>query len=406
MIILFIIATCINCFIFCSTQYEHKHIVFPFHKTTHVYSNFTYAIVTSNISIGTPPEYIKVSFSSQLYLSFIFDKEYNGNGFSALTSKTFSSKDENIVSLTFREFFHYVKFSYDLIRIPNERSSYDIVTLPFYFDLTYNNFDCNGGIIGVNIGKDKVSPNKKEMNSLLNVLYKEQLVSYETISVDYNKEVIVFGKDIKEYKGKLKIKCNCNESKWMCMIHNFNGISTLDTQTDANNVLFMFESEFSICPERYFDYIREVYLKHEFKEQICKVELTESNQQYYIICNHNININKLPPITFEFNNKTNTLSLSPQELFTKKDSNYIFLFRYHINIKHWIFGCSFLTSTNTTIHYDVHNKHIHIFNNEAPSSKDEHTIILLLIKLTTYINIISLMLLLIYLYLNHTIKFK
>ena len=403
MIILFIITTYINCFIFCSTQYEHKHIVFPFQKSTHVYSNFTYAIVSSNISIGTPPQYIQVSFSSQLYLSFIFDKEYNGNGFSALTSKSFSSKDEDIVSLTFRELFHYVKLSYDLIRIPNERSSYEIITFPFYYDLTYNNFDYNGGIIGVNIGKDKVSPIKKEMNSLLNVLYKEQHVSSETVSIDYNKEVIVFGKDIKERKEKLKMKCNCNESKWMCTIHALNGIGILgnESQNDANKVLFMFESEFSLCPERYFNYIQEVYLKHEFNKQICKVDLTEYNQQYYIICNHNININQLPSLTFEFNNKTNTLTLSPQELFINKDNNFIFLFRYHINTKHWIFGYSFLTTTKTTIHYDFHTKHIYIFNNEVLSSKQHHAIILHLIKLITFINTICLMLLLIYKFKSH-----
>lgn len=413
MIIFFIITTYINCFILHTTQTVNKYITFPFDKTTRVYSKFAYAIISSSISIGTPPQCIQVSFASQLYSTFIFDKEYNGNGFSAKNSNSFISKDEDIFGITFRDLFHYVKLSYDSFYVPNNQLPFSI-SLPFYYDVTYNNFDCNGGIIGTNLHKDKTSFDGRKMNSLLNVLYKQQLISHETVSVDYNKQIIVFGKEINQHKEHLKMKCNCEENKWMCMLRNFNNIGVLlgnDTQSTANKILFMFESEFTVCPELYFNFIQNVYLKHEFDNQICKVAFTETIQQYYITCNDNMNINKLPPLTFEFHNQTNTLILTPQELFLyNEDNNFVFLFRYYINTKHWIFGCSFLNQTNTTIHFDFHDKRIYIFNNKSPFPKHRHHhyyIIIPLIKLNTYINIICFMLLLFtYVYLNRNIKFK
>ena len=293
--------------------------------------NFINKIYT-NISLGYPPQILKVNLNLN-ESKFLISKElYNiSNSFTndMINENNFYEKINLVINLNSNVLNNYIY---------KKKTCY----INYNFYITEN----KENIFGLKLSNNCLLFNESFIYNLKRQNYLKENVFY----FDFENNLFIIG--IQPYEF--------NKEKYNNI--NYFSINTLDNDKTSikfdkiiignnkynlnNNSIIYFDVNYYGIKgtKEYYNYINKEYFNKYYKNNLCKKEYdNNNNENIIIICNKKININNFPDISFISNHINNSLVLTKNDLFYKKNNKYYFLISFDkYQNDNWSLGLIFM----------------------------------------------------------------
>ncbi len=293
--------------------------------------NFINKIYT-NISLGYPPQNLKVNLNLN-ESKFLISKElYNiSNSFTTdmINENNFYEKIKLVINLNSNVLNNYIY---------KKKECY----INYNFYITEN----KENIFGLKLSNNCLLFNESFIYNLKRQNYLKENVFY----FDFENNLFIIG--IQPYEF--------NKEKYNNI--NYFSINTLDNDKTSikfdkiiignnkynlnNNSIIYFDVNYYGIKgtKEYYNYINKEYFNKYYKNNLCKKEYdNNNNENIIIICNKKININNFPDLSFISNHINNSLVLTKNDLFYKKNNKYYFLISFDkYQNDNWSLGLIFM----------------------------------------------------------------
>ena len=293
--------------------------------------NFINKIYT-NISLGYPPQNLKVNLNLN-ESKFLISKElYNiSNSFTndIINENNFYEKINLVINLNSNVLNNYIY---------KKKECY----INYNFYITEN----KENIFGLKLSNNCLLFNESFIYNLKRQNYLKENVFY----FDFENNLFIIG--IQPYEF--------NKEKYNNI--NYFSINTLDNDKTSikfdkiiignnkynlnNNSIIYFDVNYYGIKgtKEYYNYINKEYFNKYYKNNLCKKEYdNNNNENIIIICNKKININNFPDLSFISNHINNSLVLTKNDLFYKKNNKYYFLISFDkYQNDNWSLGLIFM----------------------------------------------------------------
>ena len=293
--------------------------------------NFINKIYT-NISLGYPPQNLKVNLNLN-ESKFLISKElYNiSNSFTndMINENNFYEKIKLVINLNSNVLNNYIY---------KKKKCY----INYNFYITEN----KENIFGLKLSNNCLLFNESFIYNLKRQNYLKENVFY----FDFENNLFIIG--IQPYEF--------NKEKYNNI--NYFSINTLDNDKTSikfdkiiignnkynlnNNSIIYFDVNYYGIKgtKEYYNYINKEYFNKYYKNNLCKKEYdNNNNENIIIICNKKININNFPDLSFISNHINNSLVLTKNDLFYKKNNKYYFLISFDkYQNDNWSLGLIFM----------------------------------------------------------------
>ena len=293
--------------------------------------NFINKIYT-NISLGYPPQILKVNLNLN-ESKFLISKElYNiSNSFTndMINENNFYEKINLVINLNSNVLNNYIY---------KKKECY----INYNFYITEN----KENIFGLKLSNNCLLFNESFIYNLKRQNYLKENVFY----FDFENNLFIIG--IQPYEFDKEKYNNIN----------YFSINTLDNDKTSikfdkiiignnkynlnNNSIIYFDVNYYGIKgtKEYYNYINKEYFNKYYKNNLCKKEYdNNNNENIIIICNKKININNFPDISFISNHINNSLVLTKNDLFYKKNNKYYFLISFDkYQNDNWSLGLIFM----------------------------------------------------------------
>ena len=280
--------------------------------------NFINKIYT-NISLGYPPQNLKVNLNLN-ESKFLISKEL----YNISNSFTTDMINEN-------NFYEKIKLVINLNS--NVLNNYIYKKKEYYINYNFYITENKENIFGLKLSNNCLLFNESFIYNLKRQNYLKENVFY----FDFENNLFIIG--IQPYEF--------NKEKYNNI--NYFSVNTLDNDKTSikfdkiiignnkynlnNNSIIYFDVNYYGIKgtKEYYNYINKEYFNKYYKNNLCKKEYdNNNNENIIIICNKKININNFPEISFISNHINNSLVLTKNDLFYKKNNKYYFLISYDI----------------------------------------------------------------------------
>ena len=355
--------------------------------------NFINKIYT-NISLGYPPQILKVNLNLN-ESKFLISKElYNiSNSFTndMINENNFYEKINLVINLNSNVLNNYIY---------KKKECY----INYNFYITEN----KENIFGLKLSNNCLLFNESFIYNLKRQNYLKENVFY----FDFENNLFIIG--IQPYEF--------NKEKYNNI--NYFSINTLDNDKTSikfdkiiignnkynlnNNSIIYFDVNYYGIKgtKEYYNYINKEYFNKYYKNNLCKKEYdNNNNENIIIICNKKININNFPDISFISNHINNSLVLTKNDLFYKKNNKYYFLISFDkYQNDNWSLGLIFMKKYQPI--FEEEKNIIRFYINNQINYKNHKIKIKFLLNLFFLFIILLLTILLIKYYLNKPRKIR
>ena len=355
--------------------------------------NFINKIYT-NISLGYPPQILKVNLNLN-ESKFLISKElYNiSNSFTndMINENNFYEKINLVINLNSNVLNNYIYKKKDCY-------------INYNFYITEN----KENIFGLKLSNNCLLFNESFIYNLKRQNYLKENVFY----FDFENNLFIIG--IQPYEF--------NKEKYNNI--NYFSINTLDNDKTSikfdkiiignnkynlnNNSIIYFDVNYYGIKgtKEYYNYINKEYFNKYYKNNLCKKEYdNNNNENIIIICNKKININNFPDISFISNHINNSLVLTKNDLFYKKNNKYYFLISFDkYQNDNWSLGLIFMKKYQPI--FEEEKNIIRFYINNQINYKNHKIKIKFLLNLFFLFIILVLTILLIKYYLNKPRKIR
>ena len=355
-------------------------------------SNFINKIYT-NISLGYPPQILKVNLNLN-ESKFLISKElYNiSNSFTndIINENNFYEKIKLVINLN-----------------PNNFNNYIYKNKEYYINYNFYITENKENILGLKLSNNCLLFNESFIYNLKRQNYLKENVFY----FDFENNLFIIG--IQPYEF--------NKEKYNNI--NYFSINTLDNDKTSikfdkiiignnkynlnNNSIIYFDVNYYGIKgtKEYYNYINKEYFNKYYKNNLCKKEYDNNFENIIIICNKKININNFPDLSFISNHINNSLVLTKNDLFYKKNNKYYFLISFDkYQNDNWSLGLIFMKKYQTI--FEEEKNIIRFYINNQINYKNHKIKIKFLLNLFFLFIILLLTILLIKYYLNKPRKIR
>lgn len=368
------------------TYQESKYISYPFTTDYQLINDIMYNKITIDVLLGKPKQLLEVSLSSVLYITIILDKDAVKRGFNKSMSTSYLEGDKTI-SIFYRELLHYVQPSQDVINFGYEKEEND--NFMFYFDVTYNPIDSNGGVIGLDYDNNSFCSISECKSSFIEQMIEKGKINRNIFTLDYQKKEFTIGED-ESFSTNKKSKnykiCSILNS-WSCELKSISTIKTENIYYSGIYALFMIDFKFINVPYIFFEIeIINNILKKEINNKICSIE-NMNNKGQYIKCNDNIDMESVGIFSFKFENFT--IEIGGKDLFFRdKKNNWIFQIVQYRKEEKYILGETIFKLPRYRFYFDKEDKSIGIYYIEIKGNKNYYLYVNVVIIIVGIINIL------------------
>ncbi len=349
--------------------------------------NFINKIYT-NISLGYPPQNLKVNLNLN-ESKFLISKElYNiSNSFTTdmINENNFYEKIKLVINLNSNVLNNYIY---------KKKECY----INYNFYITEN----KENIFGLKLSNNCLLFNESFIYNLKRQNYLKENVFY----FDFENNLFIIG--IQPYEFN-KEKYNNISYFYINTLDNdktsikFDKIIIGNNKYNLNNnsIIYFDVNYYGIKgTKEYYNYINKEYFNKYYKNNLCKKEYdNNNNENIIIICNKKININNFPDLSFISNHINNSLVLTKNDLFYKKNNKYYFLISFDIyQNENWSLGLIFMKKYQPI--FEEEKKIIRFYINNQISYKNHKLKIKFLLNLFFLFVFLLLTILLLKYYLN------
>ena len=292
--------------------------------------NFIKKIYT-NISLGYPPQNLKVNL--------------NLNESKFLISKELYNISNSFTNDIINENNFYEKITLVINLSPNNLNNYIYKKKECYINYNFYITENKENIFGLKLSNNCLLFNESFIYNLKRQNYLKENVFY----FDFENNLFIIG--IQPYEF--------NKEKYNNI--NYFSINTLDNDKTSikfdkiiignnkynlnNNSIIYFDVNYYGIKgtKEYYNYINKEYFNKYYKNNLCKKEYDNNIENIIIICNKKININNFPDLSFISNHINNSLVLTKNDLFYKKNNKYYFLISFDkYQNDNWSLGLIFM----------------------------------------------------------------
>ena len=292
--------------------------------------NFINKIYT-NISLGYPPQILKVNL--------------NLNESKFLISKELYNISNSYTNDMINENNFYEKINLFINLNSNVLNNYIYKKKDCYINYNFYITENKENIFGLKLSNNCLLFNESFIYNLKRQNYLKENVFY----FDFENNLFIIG--IQPYEF--------NKEKYNNI--NYFSINTLDNDKTSikfdkiiignnkynlnNNSIIYFDVNYYGIKgtKEYYNYINKEYFNKYYKNNLCKKDDNNNNENIIIICNKKININNFPDISFISNHINNSLVLTKNDLFYKKNNKYYFLISFDkYQNDNWSLGLIFM----------------------------------------------------------------
>ena len=354
--------------------------------------NFIKKIYT-NISLGYPPQNLKVNL--------------NLNESKFLISKELYNISNSFTNDIINENNFYEKIKLVINSNPNNFNNYIYKNKEYYINYNFYITENKENIFGLKLSNNCLLFNE----NLIYFLKRQNYLKENVFYFDFEKNLLIIG--IQPYEF--------NKEKYNNI--NYFSINTLDNDKTSikfdkiiignnkynlnnNNIIYFDVNYYGIKgTKEYYNYINKEYFNKYYKNNLCKKEYDNNIENIIIICNKKININNFPDLSFISNHINNSLVLTKNDLFYKKNNKYYFLISFDkYQNDNWSLGLIFMKKYQPI--FEEEKNIIRFYINNQINYKNHKIKIKFLLNLFFLFIILLLTILLIKYYLNKPRKIR
>ena len=342
--------------------------------------------IYTNISLGYPPQNLKVNLNLNESKFLISNEIYNiSNSFTndLINENNFYEKINLIINLNPNDFNNYIY---------TEKECF--VNYNFYFN------DNKENVFGLKLSNNSLLYNE----NLIYFLKRQNYLKENIFYFDFEKNLFIIGIQPNEF----------NKEKYNNI--NYFSINTLDNDKTSikfnkiiignneynlnnNSIIYFNVNYYGIKgTKEYYEYINKKFFNKYFNNNLCKKEF-DNFDNILIICNKKINIKNFPDLSFISNHINNSLILTKNELFYKKNNKYYFLISFDkYQNDNWSLGLIFMKKYQPV--FEEEKKTIKFYVNNQLKYKNHKNKIKFILNLFFLFVILFLTFLIIKIYLN------
>ena len=342
--------------------------------------------IYTNISLGYPPQNLKVNLNLNESKFLISNEIYNiSNSFTndLINENNFYEKINLIINLNPNDFNNYIY---------TEKECF--VNYNFYFNNNKEN------VFGLKLSNISLLYNE----NLIYFLKRQNYLKENIFYFDFEKNLFIIGIQPNEF----------NKEKYNNI--NYFSINTLDNDKTSikfnkiiignneynlnnNSIIYFNVNYYGIKgTKEYYDYINKKFFNKYFNNNLCTKEF-DNFENILIICNKKINIKNFPDLSFISNHINNSLILTKNELFYKKNNKYYFLISFDkYQNDNWSLGLIFMKKYQPV--FEEEKKTIKFYVNNQLKYKNHKNKIKFILNLFFLFVILFLTFLIIKFYLN------
>ena len=342
--------------------------------------------IYTNISLGYPPQNLKVNLNLNESKFLISNEIFNiSNSFTndLINENNFYEKINLIINLNPNDFNNYIY---------TEKECF--VNYNFYFNNNKEN------VFGLKLSNNSLLYNE----NLIYFLKRQNYLKENIFYFDFEKNLFIIGIQPNEF----------NKEKYNNI--NYFSINTLDNDKTSikfnkiiignneynlnnNSIIYFNVNYYGIKgTKEYYDYINKKFFNKYFNNNLCTKEF-DNFENILIICNKKINIKNFPDLSFISNHINNSLILTKNELFYKKNNKYYFLISFDkYQNDNWSLGLIFMKKYQPV--FEEEKKTIKFYVNNQLKYKNHKNKIKFILNLFFLFVILFLTFLIIKIYLN------
>ena len=342
--------------------------------------------IYTNISLGYPPQNLKVNLNLNESKFLISNEIFNiSNSFTndLINENNFYEKINLIINLNPNDFNNYIY---------TEKECF--VNYNFYFNNNKEN------VFGLKLTNNSLLYNE----NLIYFLKRQNYLKENIFYFDFEKNLFIIGIQPNEF----------NKEKYNNI--NYFSINTLDNDKTSikfnkiiignneynlnnNSIIYFNVNYYGIKgTKEYYDYINKKFFNKYFNNNLCTKEF-DNFENILIICNKKINIKNFPDLSFISNHINNSLILTKNELFYKKNNKYYFLISFDkYQNDNWSLGLIFMKKYQPV--FEEEKKTIKFYVNNQLKYKNHKNKIKFILNLFFLFVILFLTFLIIKFYLN------
>ena len=378
-------------------KYNFSYIVLPFKyrsfpKTTNM-TEIIYNLLDNKLiitlSIGSPPKNIDFYASMNEYIYYLEEDSClidSKSSYSNSNSETFSLEHEEEFCPVKMDICSLCQDKIYLYEDINLKNKTEIFPFNFYFGNNKNNKKGKGICGRIGFQKENIPYHIYEYENFIRFLKKNsKIISYswyihyfETPFKKNDNEIydgaIIFDIFNKKFNDDFPYFKSDNDYYYVnskdlrrilawTFIYDKIYYTMNDTRIEINNkeIGLAFEIDVVLCPEEYFESIKNNYFDYYFQNNICFLVEGKYN---YIYCNKNNfenNIKNFPSLYFESNGLNKTFILNGDDLFKEYNNYLLFMVVLEKNsYKLWALGKIFMKKYN--FYFDNDKKIIGCFD--------------------------------------------
>ena len=342
--------------------------------------------IYTNISLGYPPQNLKVNLNLNESKFLISNEIFNiSNSFTndLINENNFYEKINLIINLNPNDFNNYIYTDKECF-----------VNYNFYFN------DNKENVFGLKLSNNSLLYNE----NLIYFLKRQNYLKENIFYFDFEKNLFIIGIQPNEF----------NKEKYNNI--NYFSINTLDNDKTSikfnkiiignneynlnnNSIIYFNVNYYGIKgTKEYYEYINKKFFNKYFNNNLCKKEF-DNFDNILIICNKKINIKNFPDLSFISNHINNSLILTKNELFYKKNNKYYFLISFDkYQNDNWSLGLIFMKKYQPV--FEEEKKTIKFYVNNQLKFKNHKNKIKFILNLFFLFVILFLTFLIIKIYLN------
>ena len=342
--------------------------------------------IYTNISLGYPPQNLKVNLNLNESKFLISNEIYNiSNSFTndLINENNFYEKINLIINLNPNDFNNYIY---------TEKECF--VNYNFYFN------DNKENVFGLKLSNNSLLYNE----NLIYFLKRQNYLKENIFYFDFEKNLFIIGIQPNEFNKEKYNNINyfsINTLDYDKTSIKFNKIIIGNNEYNLNNnsIIYFNVNYYGIKgTKEYYEYINKKFFNKYFNNNLCKKEF-DNFENILIICNKKINIKNFPDLSFISNHINNSLILTKNELFYKKNNKYYFLISFDkYQNDNWSLGLIFMKKYQPV--FEEEKKTIKFYVNNQLKYKNHKNKIKFILNLFFLFVILFLTFLIIKIYLN------
>ena len=342
--------------------------------------------IYTNISLGYPPQNLKVNLNLNESKFLISNEIFNiSNSFTndLINENNFYEKINLIINLNPNDFNNYIYTDKECF-----------VNYNFYFN------DNKENVFGLKLSNNSLLYNE----NLIYFLKRQNYLKENIFYFDFEKNLFIIGIQPNEFNKEKYNNINyfsINTLDYDKTSIKFNKIIIGNNEYNLNNnsIIYFNVNYYGIKgTKEYYEYINKKFFNKYFNNNLCKKEF-DNFDNILIICNKKINIKNFPDLSFISNHINNSLILTKNELFYKKNNKYYFLISFDkYQNDNWSLGLIFMKKYQPV--FEEEKKTIKFYVNNQLKFKNHKNKIKFILYLFFLFVILFLTFLIIKIYLN------